>query len=306
MTERTAVVTPTDVRYGFQGQEEDDELWNGAVSFKYRVEDARLGRFFSVDPKHKEYPWNSSYAFSENRLLDAVELEGLECVLMADVPRLRSNGSIKLSVGNEYVVAGYSFRNYMIATSIMTFGPTSKDIESKTNFTHLKSRIELYFIKGLCQDAGEELCSTFTGEKEYNVGQDLASVDNTFRHFLGVTLSNLVNGQSETEYIFDAHERHDEGARLRPGNDDFVADIINNAIAIEFSNSIRDDFRSKSDVTREKVCGLLNEITCRVMEQYYLSPVAQANHKIDSYSEFKIDSASVIEISEYLQSNLPE
>jgi RHS repeat-associated protein len=78
MTERTAVVTPTDVRYGFQGQEEDDELWSGAVSFKYRVEDARLGRFFSVDPKHKEYPWNSTYAFSENRLIDGVELEGLE------------------------------------------------------------------------------------------------------------------------------------------------------------------------------------------------------------------------------------
>jgi hypothetical protein len=61
MTERTAVVTPTDVRYGFQGQEEDDELWSGAVSFKYRVEEARLGRFFSVDPKHKEYSAGLGY-----------------------------------------------------------------------------------------------------------------------------------------------------------------------------------------------------------------------------------------------------
>jgi hypothetical protein len=78
MTERTAVVTPTDVRYGFQGQEEDNELWSGAVSFKYRVEDARLGRFFSVDPLSYSYPWNSANCFSENRLLDGVELEGLE------------------------------------------------------------------------------------------------------------------------------------------------------------------------------------------------------------------------------------
>jgi hypothetical protein len=31
-----------------------------------------------VDPLASQYPWNSSYAFSENRLLDGIELEGLE------------------------------------------------------------------------------------------------------------------------------------------------------------------------------------------------------------------------------------
>jgi len=31
-----------------------------------------------VDPLAKKYPWNSSYAFSENRVIDAVELEGAE------------------------------------------------------------------------------------------------------------------------------------------------------------------------------------------------------------------------------------
>ncbi len=65
-------------RYQFQGQEEDPELWEGAVSYKYRVEDPRLGRFFSVDPLASAYPANSTYAFSENRVTNAVELEGLE------------------------------------------------------------------------------------------------------------------------------------------------------------------------------------------------------------------------------------
>jgi RHS repeat-associated protein len=65
-------------RYGFQGQEEDQEMWEGAVSYKYRVEDARLGRFFSVDPLYCKYPYYSSYQFSGNRLIDMVELEGLE------------------------------------------------------------------------------------------------------------------------------------------------------------------------------------------------------------------------------------
>jgi YD repeat-containing protein len=65
-------------RYGFQNQEVDKELWSGAISFEYRVEDPRLVRFFSVDPLAANYPHNSPYAFAENRLIDGVELEGLE------------------------------------------------------------------------------------------------------------------------------------------------------------------------------------------------------------------------------------
>ncbi len=67
-------------RYGFQGQEGDDELkgtgnsWN----YKYRMHDARIGRFFAVDPLAPQYPHNSPYAFSENSVIRFVELEGLE------------------------------------------------------------------------------------------------------------------------------------------------------------------------------------------------------------------------------------
>ncbi|MEZ4850686.1 MAG: hypothetical protein R3B93_19130 [Bacteroidia bacterium] len=67
-------------RFGFQGQETDDEIYGtgNAVSYKYRVHDARIGRFLSIDPLAPEYSWNSPYAFSENRVIDGVELEGLE------------------------------------------------------------------------------------------------------------------------------------------------------------------------------------------------------------------------------------
>ena len=68
-------------RYGFQGQEQDDEIKGSkgsSINYKYRMHDPRLGRFFSIDPLAPDYPWNSPYAFSENRVVDAVELEGLE------------------------------------------------------------------------------------------------------------------------------------------------------------------------------------------------------------------------------------
>jgi RHS repeat-associated protein len=69
-----------DYRYGFQGQETDDEITGSEshVSYKYRMHDARLGRFFAVDPLTSEYPHYTPYSFSGNRVIDAVELEGLE------------------------------------------------------------------------------------------------------------------------------------------------------------------------------------------------------------------------------------
>lgn len=67
-------------RYGFQGQEKDDEVKGegNSIAFKYRVHDPRLNRFLSVDPLSPEYPWYSPYQFSGNKVIYRVELEGLE------------------------------------------------------------------------------------------------------------------------------------------------------------------------------------------------------------------------------------
>ena len=71
-------------RYGFQGQEMDNEIKGegNSINYKYRMHDPRAGRFFAVDPLAKKYPHNSPYAFSENRVTDAIELEGAEALLI--------------------------------------------------------------------------------------------------------------------------------------------------------------------------------------------------------------------------------
>jgi RHS repeat-associated protein len=96
----------TAYRYGFQGQEKDDELKGegNSLNYTYRMHDPRVGRFFAVDPLEKSYPWNSPYAFSENRVIDAVELEGLEAYFVhgtfSDNSRWINNGSNKQSRDN--------------------------------------------------------------------------------------------------------------------------------------------------------------------------------------------------------------
>jgi len=48
------------------------------IDYTFRGYNTRLGRFFAVDPLFKDFPWNSPFAFSENRVIDGIELEGLE------------------------------------------------------------------------------------------------------------------------------------------------------------------------------------------------------------------------------------
>jgi RHS repeat-associated protein len=67
-------------RYGFQGQEKDDELKGegNSLNYTFRMHDPRIGRFFATDPLTKEYPELTPYQFSSNSPIDMVELEGME------------------------------------------------------------------------------------------------------------------------------------------------------------------------------------------------------------------------------------
>ena len=70
-------------RYGFQGQEKDDEIKGegNSLNYKYRMHDPRVGRFFAVDPLVHSYPWYTPYQFSGNTPIMSIELEGLEPIV---------------------------------------------------------------------------------------------------------------------------------------------------------------------------------------------------------------------------------
>ncbi len=67
-------------RYGFQGQEKDDELKGegNSLNYTFRMHDPRVGRFFAVDPLAATYPHYTPYSFSGNKVISHRELEGLE------------------------------------------------------------------------------------------------------------------------------------------------------------------------------------------------------------------------------------
>ncbi len=72
------VINGTDHPYGFQEQEEQNELGLNWIQFKWRNHDPAIGRFMTIDPLTEEYMDWGPYVFSGNRVIDARELEGLE------------------------------------------------------------------------------------------------------------------------------------------------------------------------------------------------------------------------------------
>ena len=93
-------VATSGYRFGFNGQERDDEIKGegNSIEYEYRIHDPRIGKFLSVDPLSSQYPWNSPYAFAENRPIDGLDLEGLEWA-----PSKDKNGNV-----NGYNWVGYN------------------------------------------------------------------------------------------------------------------------------------------------------------------------------------------------------
>jgi RHS repeat-associated protein len=86
-------------RFGFQGQLHDLEL--GFVHFKYREYDPSGSGFLTIDPLAADYPWNSPFAFSENRVIDGIDLEGLEHYSNKYLLSKTSEGKLQIEIISE-------------------------------------------------------------------------------------------------------------------------------------------------------------------------------------------------------------
>jgi RHS repeat-associated protein len=69
-------------RYGFGGQEVDNEIigTGNSISYYFRKYNPRIARFLSRDPLSGNFPWWSPYQYAGNRPIDGIDLEGAEYV----------------------------------------------------------------------------------------------------------------------------------------------------------------------------------------------------------------------------------
>jgi len=85
MDKRTYTAPNTDYKYGFNGKEQDLETFEGAIAFESRIFDSRIGRFFSLDPRTREYPWQTPYAYYKNSPISVLDIKGEGGVYDAEV-----------------------------------------------------------------------------------------------------------------------------------------------------------------------------------------------------------------------------
>ncbi|MCF8297769.1 MAG: RHS repeat-associated core domain-containing protein, partial [Saprospiraceae bacterium] len=72
--------SPNDYRYAFNGKEMDNEVSGNGNQYDYgfRIYNPRIGKFLSVDPLTKDYPWYTPYQFAGNNSIKFIDLDGLE------------------------------------------------------------------------------------------------------------------------------------------------------------------------------------------------------------------------------------
>jgi RHS repeat-associated protein len=84
-------------RYGFNGKEQDKET-TGTSTYDYgfRIYSPALGRFLSVDPLSKSYPWYTPYQFAGNKPISKIDIDGLEEFDFME--ELQEDGSIVITI----------------------------------------------------------------------------------------------------------------------------------------------------------------------------------------------------------------
>ena len=100
-----------DYRWGYIGAENDNEYSGkrNSQEHKFRSYDPRLGRYKSVDPLSKDYPWNSSYAYAENRVIQGFDMEGKEFLDPKVLNKFISLGEAYLKVADDEKVEVYVY-----------------------------------------------------------------------------------------------------------------------------------------------------------------------------------------------------
>ncbi len=105
-------------RYGFNGKEYD-KGWTANVipvlDYGFRIYNPALGRFLSVDPLFKTYPFYTPYQFAGNTPIRAIDLDGLEILIppiLSSSPVLAGSSStaIATAASGEGIAAAASLQ----------------------------------------------------------------------------------------------------------------------------------------------------------------------------------------------------
>lgn len=94
-------------RFGFNGKEKDPSISSlTQYDYGFRIYNPAIGRFLSVDPLTKDYPWFTPYQFTGNNPIKYIDLDGLEPGMNPDDPTNQDNRNPTSKMNEIYSQSG--------------------------------------------------------------------------------------------------------------------------------------------------------------------------------------------------------
>jgi RHS repeat-associated protein len=180
-------------RYGFNGKEDDKESNTGYQNYGMREYDKKTGRFISVDPLTKKYPWLTPYQFSGNTPIQATDLDGAETYFQTVANATKRKAEIAIANNNNTLSLTYFLQQAALQKSSgngatvnqldMSYDAVQRRQELQQQYQHAKN------MSGATMDqfAGGVAYQGLTTAKSY--------VQGTMQHAYGV-----YQGIKEEEY----------------------------------------------------------------------------------------------------------
>ncbi|HET8735125.1 MAG TPA: DUF6443 domain-containing protein [Pricia sp.] len=213
----------------YQGQEFTDELGLNIHEWKYRVSDPAIGRFWQVDPLAEKYPYNSTYAFQENKMGMGVELEGLELGLnkwfKKGIKFLARN-----SKGQYKRVSRKSAENILKNKGSVTYTQT------RGGNNKAKKLMESTTDKKVVRDEGHKLANGKTGKNHYQKKSGDGShvfVENAKNGTIVTTATTSEGSDKAREFAGEATEF---GATMTDAVENFGTNVFGDNAVGQFIN----------------------------------------------------------------------
>jgi RHS repeat-associated protein len=217
-------------RFAFNGKELDREgLGGGGSTYDYgfRIYNAQLAKFLSVDPLTASFAWSTPYQFAGNSPILNIDLDGMESSNTQE-PEKVDNGGVSTNPSQ----SGSSGNN-----------SSSGAIGTEASF--LKNNPSVGFAIGTYMYGSDNISTVAANfannSKVDNVSQEKkgkGTERNAVRHTLWQALVSQAYGYSIAKMAADAHESNPNALQSRPKNltfnnledaDQFV-DLMNNII----------------------------------------------------------------------------
>jgi RHS repeat-associated protein len=144
-------------RFGFNGKEIDkgsEGMGGGGSSYDYgfRIYNPSLGKFLSVDPLTASYPFFSTYQFASNNPIVAIDLDGLEAVVVITAV---IGGKYKDKKGRQFfmyqvnIYENITYDEYLEKYKNNTLGPpTSTTLVSRDAWSDYEGRSKKRYGSG--------------------------------------------------------------------------------------------------------------------------------------------------------------